>query len=212
MFFAVASALSLTVLSADATNAYANSPPPDVPTFVWVDDAYINWYRTKFGVTLNKGMVMPVLHALQGHPKSGALWEAHINGILKEEGFRATVQERNFYRATIEKQTVLLCRQVDDIAIASSEWELASRVIDRISQKVDMVKEGVMKKFNGVDIDQRKGYTKIHATSYLTKMLQAHGWATPEAKEPTRLLEPMAPDSDQLGQLRGPLEHTPVFK
>ena len=52
-----------------------------------VDDAYIDWYRTKFIITPNKGMVMPVLHALQGHPESGALCEVHINGILKEEGF-----------------------------------------------------------------------------------------------------------------------------
>jgi hypothetical protein len=33
-----------TVVGADATNAFANSPPPAVPTFVRIDDAYTNWY------------------------------------------------------------------------------------------------------------------------------------------------------------------------
>ena len=33
----------------DSVNAYAQSPPPDEPPFVRIDDQYADWYFEKFG-------------------------------------------------------------------------------------------------------------------------------------------------------------------
>ena len=63
MFFAVVSALGLTVLSADATNAYTNSPLPDVPTFVELGYNYIN--DTFFSVHGPAGMDPAIVRKLE---------------------------------------------------------------------------------------------------------------------------------------------------
>ncbi len=96
-------------------------------------------------------MVMPIQHALQGHPESGALWEKHINGILMEIGFKSTTHKKSLYKARIDDTKFLLCRQVDDIAVASTNPEVSNKVI---SQKVDMVNKGLLTLFNGVDVEQ----------------------------------------------------------
>ena len=46
-------------------------------------------YFARYNVRLDKTYVLPVLHALQGHPESGRLWEEHTNMILElpELGF-----------------------------------------------------------------------------------------------------------------------------
>ena len=75
MFFALCAQEGFVSLKVDATNAYANSPPPEQPTFVRIDDQYADWYEARFGVPIDRSMVLPVQHALQGHPESGALWE-----------------------------------------------------------------------------------------------------------------------------------------
>ena len=48
---------------------------------------FVDWYKKRTGVTLERDLVMPVLRALQGHPEAAKLWEAHISGILSELGF-----------------------------------------------------------------------------------------------------------------------------
>ena len=67
--FALCSALCLTILATDANNAYANSPLPNVPTYVYINDAYAEWYKTRFDVDLDRATVLPVLHALSRHDR-----------------------------------------------------------------------------------------------------------------------------------------------
>ena len=208
LFFALAAALNMTIVAADATNAYANSPPPEIPTYVWVDDQYISWYRRKHGVTLSRDMVMPVLHALQGHPESGALWEKHINGILHKLGFKNTTHEKSLYRTEWDGKTVLLCRQVDDIAVACEDQSVCDEIISLISSKVDMINEGLLKSFNGVDVDQTASYTKVHVKGYIEKVCVAHGWAT-KSESATKPIEPLSAHmAERLGDLEGPEEGT----
>ena len=106
IFFALASVLGVMVTSKDATNAFANSAEPTVPTYVRIDDQYAEWYKERFGVDLDRTLVMPVQHVLQDHPEYGALWEKQINVILMELGFCNTTQ--NIYVATICSKLVLV--------------------------------------------------------------------------------------------------------
>ena len=56
-----------------ACDAYAHSPAPETPTYLTIDDVYSEWYHEKFGSTLSRRWVLPVLHLLQGHPESGKM-------------------------------------------------------------------------------------------------------------------------------------------
>jgi Reverse transcriptase (RNA-dependent DNA polymerase)/GAG-pre-integrase domain len=194
IFFALSTVLGMTTFGADATNAFANSPPPAVPTFVRIDDAYADWYLERHGVELDRSMVLPVLHALQGHPESGSLWEQTINKILHDMGFTNTTHEPNLYCGEIDGAQVLLCRQVDDLAISCHDAKTADQVIAHISRHVTLTTQGVLRRFNGVDIEQTRHYVKISCESYIQNMVNVHKWETQSvAEQAGRLSEPLSP-------------------
>jgi hypothetical protein len=210
LFFALASLHGLSVYGADATNAFANSPPPAIPTFVAIDDAYADWYLERFGVQLDRTMVLPVHHALQGHPESGYLWELTINKILSSLGFTSTTHERNLYRASIRDSVVLICRQVDDLAIACRDPDIADHLVTQLQTHVSMKHLGLLTSFNGVDIEQTRHYLKISCSSYLRRFLLTHHWDVPASTDRATPFEPLA--SSTLTEIQttvGPAEHTP---
>ncbi|KAG7343608.1 reverse transcriptase RNA-dependent DNA polymerase [Nitzschia inconspicua] len=143
MFFALAAAHDMRVYGGDATDAFAHSPPPETPTFIMIDDAYAEWYKARFGVTLDRNMVLPVLHALQGHPESGRLWETYINKILSlpELSFRSTTHDRTIYSGVFEGEPILLLRQVDDFALACRRESTAKAVYDFIRKALQQPNE-----------------------------------------------------------------------
>ena len=71
MFIAMSAELGHGLFSGDAKDTYAHSPPPETPTFIQIDNAYADWYENKFGKKIDRLLVLPVQHALQGHPESG---------------------------------------------------------------------------------------------------------------------------------------------
>ena len=97
MFFALVAQLGYKVFGGDATDAFAHSPPPDRLTYVAIDDSYAEWYQEHFGITLDHSMVLPVQHALQGHPESGKLWEKHISKILSKLKFKCMTHDFDQY-------------------------------------------------------------------------------------------------------------------
>ncbi|KAI2500319.1 hypothetical protein MHU86_14199 [Fragilaria crotonensis] len=54
LFFALCAHEGYVSLKVDATNAYANSPPPNQPTFVVIDDQYADWYLARHGTVLSR--------------------------------------------------------------------------------------------------------------------------------------------------------------
>ena len=144
-------------------------------------------------------MVLPVQHALQGHPESGRLWESHINSILQSAPFhfKSTTHDRNIYTATIEDEQVLLLKQVDDFALACSNEGLAQRLYERLGKSLQLPTEkqppfkylGLLTQFNGVDVHQYNDSIVISAESYLDRVMKSHKWTTPSDK-PTTLPVP----------------------
>ena len=49
MFFALCAHEGYFCIKVDTTNAYANSPPPDQPTYVFVDQPYADWFLVRYG-------------------------------------------------------------------------------------------------------------------------------------------------------------------
>jgi hypothetical protein len=229
LFFALSAALGLTVVFADTKNAYQQSPPPSVPCYLEIDDAYCSWYRKRFGKDIDpKEYVIPVNRALQGHPEAGVLWEKMIVGILTsaELGFTSTTHEKNLYRGEIDGELVLVCRQVDDFAIASKSRAAADKLIATINSHVTTDNmgigarddAGVHARYNGVDIHQTADYNKMSCETYIKRVLQTHGWEVPGAKESDRHdIVPMSAETCKLlwtktGPLEGTKEHRDLEK
>ncbi len=221
LFYALSAALGLVIVFADTKNAYQQSPPPTEPCYLEIDDAYCSWYCKRFSNDIDpRKYVVPVHRALQGHPEAGVLWEKMIVSILegKELNFRSTTHERNLYRGTIDGETVLVCRQVDDFAVASRSRAAANKLIATINKHVTTDNQGigirdddgVHSRYNGVDIHQTRDYVKLSCATYIKRVLQTHGWEKPAAHEPDRHDSvPLSADSCKLlSTLEGPLEGT----
>jgi hypothetical protein len=143
LFFALAANLGYSVYGGDAQDAYAHSPPPDTPTFVQIDDAYAEWYFARRGKRIDRSLVLPVQHALQGHPESGRLWESTINKILScdQLQFTSTTHSRTIYSTAFEGHQVLLLRQVDDFALACPNETIAKTIYDIIGTALQLPDE-----------------------------------------------------------------------
>jgi hypothetical protein len=200
LFFALSAQLGNKCYGGDAQDAYAHSPPPETPTFVAIDNAYAEWYKERFNVDLDRSQVLPVLHALQGHPESGRLWEEHINKILKspELNFQHTIHDRSIYSCTFEGEKVLLLRMVDDFALSCSHEALAKKIYDIIGTKLQFATEptppfsylGLVDDFNGIDVGQYSDSIVVSCGRYIDRVLRTHGWTTPSepsSKMPTPL-------------------------
>ena len=75
LFFALAAREGMSVTFADTTNAFQQSPPPIKDCYVAVDEAYHDWYKARYGVTLDvNSHVLPLEKALQGHPEACLLY------------------------------------------------------------------------------------------------------------------------------------------
>ena len=73
------------------------------------------WYKEITGKSLNRHFVLPVLHLLQGHPKSEKMWMKLIDQILlKDLGFCSTTKDCCIYIKKVDDCVILRLHQVDD--------------------------------------------------------------------------------------------------
>ena len=62
------------IIGADASNAFAEAPAPVAPLYMRIDAQFCNWWtKHKKRDPIPEVWVLPVKHALQGHPKSPQL-------------------------------------------------------------------------------------------------------------------------------------------
>jgi hypothetical protein len=118
------------VLGADAGNAFGKAPPPVQPFYMAIDDQFITWWtKHMHSEPIPNGYVLPVNHALQGHPEAPRLWEKHIVKILANLGSKSTTHKKCIYQTTIDNEKVLFLCQVDDFAVACSKPAIAGEII-----------------------------------------------------------------------------------
>jgi hypothetical protein len=179
IFWSLAALHGMTVLGADAGNAFAEAPPPIQPFYMAIDEQYKDWWTESCGNDrIPEGFVLPVKHALQGHPEAPRLWEKHIVHILGQLGFASTTHEKCIYQKTVAGQKVLFLRQVDDFAVACSDTAISKEIIRQVGAQLQVPLNdlGTLTKFNGLDILQTRDYIKIYCKSFLDKVLKQHGW------------------------------------
>jgi hypothetical protein len=195
LFFAICAKEGYFVIKVDATNAYANSPPPDQATFVYIDEQYADWYAVTHGIDISRDNVLPVQHALQGHPESGSLWERFLNKVLARHGFVPTTHERSIYTGFFDGFRMLISRQVDDLAIGCINADSIRKLVAIIcsEDKIDLRDEGILESFNGIDVKQTQQYIQITCESYIDKFLTHYGWSSASAHESSdKPIEPLA--------------------
>jgi dUTP pyrophosphatase len=217
IFWSVAAMKNLKVYGADVSNAFAEAPPPVAPLYITIDHQYRQWYKRKGKGDIPEGYVLKVKRALQGHPEAARLWSVLIDKLIKEKlGLRATTHEPCLYSGKYKDSNVLFLRQVDDFAIACKDESIAKDMIAKINSymSVQIKYLGLLTRYNGVDVDQRKEYIKIYNTKYIDKILHGHKtWLQekpchtlpiPMKSEPTyvRLLEQATRPSTPKAQIR----------
>ena len=165
LFMGLCADMGLTIYGGNATDAYAHSPAPN-DNYLAVDDAYADWYYKKKGEHISKRMVLPVRHALQGHPESGKMWMKMIDNILINQlGFRTTTHDCGIYIRERDGQVQLLLRQIDDFCTGITSEKTSQELFNDIGIKIQFPSKkedgtipfeflGVISDYNGVDIIQ----------------------------------------------------------
>jgi hypothetical protein len=120
LFFALAALEGKLVNGADVSNAFSEADAPTQAYSMRIDNQFREWWANKGHPPIPPGFVIPILKNLQGHPEAPRQWSKHIDTILHEFSFVATVHAPCIYQATIEDEDVLFLRQVDDFAIATN--------------------------------------------------------------------------------------------
>jgi hypothetical protein len=217
LFFALASARGHYIRSADCTNAFAQTDPPPVAAYMKIDESYRDWYQQKYKKPCPDGMVLPIEKALQGHPMASYLWSTKIQAILLGPDFNLkwTTHERNLYSGVFDDEPILVCRQVDDFAIAAPSEKTTIAFIERIrSLDITIRDDGPMEKFNGVDVRQARDHVQLSATSFIERMLISHGWDKEKKHPPPSKLVPMTDYMRTIvqGAEPGPAEGTKAHK
>jgi len=205
LFFALAARENYRVYGGDAQDAHAHSPPPETPTFVSIDDAYADWCEHRFKKKLDCSLVLPVLHALQGHPESGKLWEKHITAILRSPkfGFKGTTHDKSICSATFEGTKILLLRQVDNFAVACPNEDIAKPPHAQIGKALQLPSEdappfkylSLIKDFNGLDVAQHSDAIKLSCEKCIDHVLTTHGWSKPSPPVPSKPSAPLPVDA-----------------
>jgi hypothetical protein len=177
LYWALTARRNWIAYGADATNAFAYSPPPKGNTvYMEVDDQYALWYNAKHPDNpIDGSFVLPVQHALQGHPESPRLWEGHINAKLQEMGFKNSPHAPCLYYGLYDEEEVLILRQVDDFSISSEHAITAKAIYDDIHEYCSLIQEqGPVKLIYGIDILQSRHYIKVSLESYINTMIEEY--------------------------------------
>ena len=189
-------------IGADASNAFAEAPPPKDPLYVIVDQQYKDWYKQRFPdqPPIPIGHVLPVQGALQGHPESPRLWAQLIDKIILKLNLKPCTHEPCLYYTDNYNNTgkkVLFLRQVDDFAVSCEDENTAKQVIADINSKmtIDVKQLGIIDRFNGVDVTQTKHYIKLSNRTYIEKFLQRHKWLQDEKHDMHAFPIPMESDT-----------------
>jgi hypothetical protein len=155
MFCAIAATENLLIYGADVSNVFAEAPPPKQGFFIHPDRAFNEWWtQHKNRPPIPPGHVIPILSAMQGHPKSPRLWEKHANEILCKIGLIPTVHKPCLYSGIINGNRILFMRQVDNFAIASPDEQTSDILMDHINDKlkIPIKQQGYLDMYNGMDI------------------------------------------------------------
>jgi hypothetical protein len=177
MFYAIASMENLLIYGADVSNSFAEAPPPKQCFFNRPDHAFNEWWtQHKNRPPILAGHVIPILSAMQGHPKYPRLWEKQADEILCKIGLTPTVHKPCLYSGTINGNRILFMHQVDNFAIAPPEEQTSNILMDLIDDKfkIPIKRQGYLNTNNGMDVLQTCHDIKISMSTFISKAFKPY--------------------------------------
>ena len=171
--------MNLVCKGCDISNAFAEALAPNYE-FYMKPDAQFRQCRTEcFGnEPLERDDIIPIRHALEGHPESSRLLDKYILKILiKDFKFKACIhQSCLYYKMDDDNNLSLIVQVVDDLVICNKDIKVCDQWANKLQEKMTFPLNSLstVRKFNGVDIDQICNYSHIHCVSYINKIIQHH--------------------------------------
>jgi hypothetical protein len=102
IFYSILAAENLLIFGADVSNAFAKAPPPKQGYYIIPKKAFLEWWvNHKKHPPIPDGHVIPILSAIQGHPKSPHLREKHADAILCKLGLTPTMHKPCLYTRVV---------------------------------------------------------------------------------------------------------------
>jgi len=128
------------------------------------DDQFRQWWVECLGKpALKPNEIIPIRHALQGHPESPMLWMKYIDKMLIEEmKFKAcnTHEPCLYYRFDDNDDITVILRQVDDFLVCNKDATqcdaIGKAIQDRMTFPLNELR--TVKRFNGIDIKQTRNF------------------------------------------------------
>ena len=115
------------------TLAFGEAPPPKQGLFNCPNRAFREWWVHHLKrPPLLTGEVTLCFGALQGYPEASHLWEHHADKIICTPALKSTIHELCLYSGFVQDKRVLICRQVDNFAVAVSAECIANIIFDHI--------------------------------------------------------------------------------
>ena len=157
------------------------------------------------------GCVLPVHHAIQGHPESARLWFDYIDNVFRSKlSFASCPLEPCVCSGNFQGHKILLLRQVDDFIVACSNEFIYSQLLDAFDSHLrkKVKRQRLFCSFNGLDLEQGQSFIKVSCTTYIRKILKGHKWFS-HGRSPVRM--PMPHDektSQQLATVTGRITTT----
>ena len=91
LYWTLTAMQGLIAVGAVISNAFAEAPPPKAPLYMYIDEAFRNWWTNHKGhpPIPKECNVVQVCKAIQGHPESPRLWKKAHRPDFTGHGFHA---------------------------------------------------------------------------------------------------------------------------
>jgi hypothetical protein len=107
---------------------------------------------------------------LQDRPEAPSLWAKHISHLIRQNlGFKSTTHKLCLCcKQNPEDRLIIVLRQVDDLKVSTKTIEAYSHIGEQTQQLMTNKLSDlcIIKRFNGVNVEQTKHYIKLHCETY----------------------------------------------
>ncbi|GJZ39769.1 zinc finger, CCHC-type containing protein [Tanacetum coccineum] len=130
---------------------------------------------TGFEVKGKEEMVYKLHKALYGLRQAPRSWNAKLDKVLKELGFRKCAQDQAVYKLQSKNTTLIIGVYVDDIIVTGSSEKQIQEFKVRMNSIFEMSDLGKLNYYLGIEVKQEENGIIIKQESYARKILEEAG-------------------------------------
>ena len=171
----------MTVIGVNASNTFAEADLPEDLMYMYIDNQYQHWWTVHpKKPPIPKGCVLPVQHAIQGHPWPPNKPLSMGDPYQQKTSMKLTLIALFMRDVCIKPRSITprssSCDKWIFFAVVSKDSTIAKQIIAKIGSKlqVSLNHLGIIAKFNGIDVIQSKATIKVFCQTYLDEVLNSH--------------------------------------